>query len=266
MKQYRSEMLLEKHCPTIYDLTKKSKNKIDWKEIDAKFEADYFKIGIETESNLIGLLLHAESGEKFPLSFFNYYEILTKSLINLTKEDRKFRDIIIGKITNFKDLNYLNPIGELSVLKKFTDNGYELIRIEDKQLFPKSKPKDFLFKSPNGGDILIEVINIHVRRDFNTLDALKAFLYDKIKGKIEKETEGIDISIAKEKLYFQPVLWHIDLKKFQEYRNFFKDFSLSLGNDFGLDFNILGFCTYGTIDKTDFIFVELSTFYDKYSF
>ncbi|GET24150.1 hypothetical protein [Prolixibacter sp. NT017] len=263
MEQYRSEILFEKHCPTIYALTKKAK--IDWKGLDYDFEANHLKLGIATEANIVGLLLHAESGEQFPIYFLRYCEFLAKNLQKISKEKRKFREILIGKITNFKDLNYLNPIGELAVLKKLTDYGYELIRIEDKICFPSAKPKDFLFRTPQNKEILIEVVNIHIKDDFQTLNNLKIFLFGKMKEKIEKETVGIDLSEANDKLFFQPVLWHVDLIKFKEFKDFFKEFSSTFGKSFELNYNILGFCTFGTIDKKDFIFGELSTFYDRYN-
>ena len=262
MKKYHSEILLEKYCPTIYNFTKKAK--INWKEIDFKFEQDCLKIGVDIEANIFGILLYAESGEEYSLSFVRFCEFLAKSLETLTIEKNKFRKLIIGKITNFKDLNYLNPIGELSVLKTLTNQGYKLVRIEDKQFFPKAKPKDFLFKSPKGSNVLIEVVNIHLKKVFENLDDLKKFLFEKVLEKVKEETKGISPNDEKNILFFQPVLWHVEFKKFRQFASFFKNFSLTTGKEIGLDYKILGFCTFGTINKTDFIFGELSTFYEKY--
>ena len=89
---------------------------------------------------------------------------------------------------------------------------------------------------------------------------MKTFLVDKVRSKVNNETVGIDIQSAKECLFFLPVVWHFDLVKFQE-KEFFNDFSHSLGRICGFDFNVLGFCTFATIDKNNFVFGEISTFY-----
>ena len=264
MEKYRSEFLLEKYSPTVYRLSKEVK--IDWESIDNKLENKFSKLGLKFESNIFGLMLLAESGYKFSISFLEYLEFLASSLEKITFEKKKFRDMIIGKITNLESLNYLNPIGELSVLKRFTDRDFKLVRIEDKQFFPTAKPKDFVFLSPKGDDIIIEVVNIHIKKDYTNLEELKKFLKEKLIKKIENETIGISIDEARKTLYFQPVLWHIDLEKYKQFAAFFKNFSNTFGKEFDLGYKIIGFCTFGTIEKTDFIFGELSTFYDIYDF
>ena len=262
-EKHRSEILMEKFCPTIYGYLKNSK--IDWKEIDKNFEENCLIPGIEHETNIFSILLCAESGNEKSKSFLKYCNNLARKLEEYTNEKRKFRNIIIGKFTNFKDLNYLNPIGELSALNSLINHNFELIRIEDQLIFPNSKPKDFLVKAPSGKEYLVEVVNIHLRCHIDNIDELKSFLYPKIKDKINSETNDIDIELAKSKLFFLPVLWNIDFHKFKIFNNFFKEFSKDLGRDIGTQYNILGVCTILTNEENEYIFGEISTFYDRYN-
>lgn len=263
MGKCRSEILLEKYCPTIYSFTKRTRT--DWQRLDTNFENSYLKVGVKCESNIIGILLHAEAGDEFLKAFLIYSEFLASSLKEYADKGKKFTDIIVGKFTNLEGLNYLNPIGELSVLKKLIDKNFELIRIEDKHLFPSAKPKDFLLRSPAGNNILIEVLNIHLKNDYQTTNGLKTFLFRKVAEKVNDETNGITPASAKEILFFQPVLWHVDLMNCKRHLAFFSDFKKTLGSEIGLHFNILGFCTFGTVNKKDFVFGELTTFYEKFT-
>ena len=262
MSNYRSEVLLKQYCPTIYRFTEKSY--IDWEEIDNNFEQNHLKPDIETESNIVGIMLLAAQGDKFSNLFLKYCEYLVSSLEILCVEKKKFRDIFIGKFTNLRSLNYLNPIGELSVLRKLTDHGFKLDGIEDKLHFPDSKPKDFFFISPKGKETIIEVVNIHIKDKFLNLEDLKKFLFQKIRNKIEIETIGITPDKSKNLLYFLPVLWHVPLNQFKIFAEFFKSFSKTGGKEIGLDYHILGFCTYGTIEREEFIFGEITSFFEKF--
>ncbi|MFK8009244.1 MAG: hypothetical protein AB8H03_22980 [Saprospiraceae bacterium] len=259
---YKTESLLKEFCPTIYGMIKKSKT--NWEKLDKKFEEDYLKEGIEVESNIAGILLKAKLGDKFLIEFLRHADSIAKYLYDFTKEKRKFRDIIVGKFTNLDSLNYLNPIGELSFLKKMIDNSYELIRIEDNQTFPKLTPKDFLLKSPSGSELLIEVVNIHLRDDYESTEDLKMKLLNELNEKIEKETKGMEDERYPSNFFFQPILWHVNLSKFKKHVGFFKDFSKSVGRDFGLKYNTLGFCTFGKTKDNNLLFGEVSSFYDKY--
>jgi hypothetical protein len=263
LKKARSEILLEKYCPTIYSFTKETKT--NWELLDSNFENNYLKVDEPVESNIMGILLHAEAGDEFLKAFLGYCESLASSLEQSAVERKKFRDIIVGKFTNLVDLNYLNPIGELSVLKKLIEKNYELVRIEDNETFPGAKPKDFLFKSPAGKNILIEVLNIHLKNSYQSTDELKAFLFKKIRTKVQAETKEITPTSEKNILFFQPVLWHVDLINYRKHLAFFSTFKRTSGSEIGLHFNILGFCTFGTINKKDFVFGELTTFYDNFT-
>ena len=240
------------------------KSKTNWEKLDKRFEEGYLKEGIEVESNIVGILLKAKLGDEFLIEFLSHADSLAKYLYDFTKEKRKFRDIIVGKFTNLDSLNYLNPIGELSFLKKMIDNNYELIRIEDNQTFPRLTPKDFLLKSPSGSKLLIEVVNIHLRDDYGDTEELKMKLLKEINEKIEKEIEGMKDENPPSNLFFQPILWHVNLSKFKKHFEFFRDFSKSVGKDFGLKYNTLGFCTFGKTEDNNLLFGELSSFYDKY--
>ena len=255
----KCKTLLAFYCPTIYEAI--SKSKINWDKLDQTYEKTYLKPG-DNQSNLPGILLKAELGDSFCKDFLGLCEYLFLTLQPKSGELAKFRNIIVGKFTNLESLNYLNPIGELAVLKKFIDSGFTLERIEDKLNFPNATPKDFYLRHPfSGKKMVLEVVNIHLSKNYSSLKSLKEFLSSKLTLKIDKETKGIENDEGKGILFFLPVIWIFDFEKYKKFSNFFERFSKSFGNEVCFNYNVLGFCTLGRANQT-FHFGEISTFYN----
>jgi hypothetical protein len=256
----KSQNLISNNCPNIYSILQDGH--FNWVKFDNDFESNFLKVNVTYPSNFLGIVLHAETGNKSLSVFIKYIDDLVAFCEKYVNEKKKFRDILYGKITNFNDYNFLSPIGELSVLKKLIDAKYKLLGIEDNSIFPNAKPKDFLFDSPRGQKLLVEIINIKLKDNYNDLSELEKHLLSKVKNKISEETKGINDTENSDILYFQPVLWHVDLDKTEKYYHFFKDFSHSFGQNFiRSSYKVLGFCSYGKRGD-NYIFGELSTIYD----
>ncbi len=209
-------------------------------------------------------MILVERENQFAKDFLQFIDDLVIETLKIAEQKKKFREIITGKITNIKDWNYLNPIGELALLRKLTLNGYKLKNIEDKQKIPTSSPKDFLFQDTKKNEILIEVVNIHLDDSYASLDELKDFLHAKTRVKIDKETDGLKGNNFDFIFYFQPILWNFNLSELNPYSNYFKNFASTFGRDVSKKFKTLGFCTFGRDSNGQFVFGEISSFYSNY--
>ncbi|MBK7872848.1 MAG: hypothetical protein IPJ74_20330 [Saprospiraceae bacterium] len=130
----------------------------------------------------------------------------------IPNEERKIWSLINGKIDNIEDWNYLNPVGELSVLLKLLKSGlFELEEIETK--FPNGRKKDFLFRHKNNNETrLIEILNIHLQTDIKDFNKIKNILLSKVQNKIDREIEGVKDSLFLRRLYILPVVWYLDIE------------------------------------------------------
>lgn len=258
--EYETRNLLIKFCPAIFDQIKKAK--IDWKALDHRFKAQLEIKDAEHQTNIFNLAKLAEDGDSFANSFLSFINTLVDETAQLVPYKAKYGQILQGKINNTSDWNYLNPIGEIAVIKKLLLSKFELLAIEDKTRYPELSPKDFLFKTPMGKEYLIEILNIHIAfEDYANFDLLKCRLQSALTKKITKETTGI-IAGNKTPLVFLPVLWNANLIALKSYDNYFAEFAKSFGKSDQHPFPVMGYCVFGKTEQ-GFHFGEITTFFDE---
>jgi hypothetical protein len=251
-KTYRVQNLVLKFTPAIIKLFGFSYN---WAKEDAKFDE---RIGIRenylkrnntdrlvTKQTFIDLLVSAESNDQSAIGFLNFVNDLVEETLSLVPEAKnKIKDNFDGKLTSTQDWNYLNPIGEIACLKKLISSGtYRLKSIEC--AFPNGKTKDYLFENINSkNDIMIEVLNIHPKTEFDTPDdKIIDDIIAKLRSKIISETLGIDPQTLKVPLIFMPVVWNISVECLERNMEFFSSFSVAGGRQLGVPYDIVGFST-----------------------
>lgn len=254
-----SEYLTIKYCPNIHALLKDRKFS-EWDRLDTLISNQLQKDKI-IKTNFIRLLFEIEkSNNQFAKSFSTYIDQLVLDILTLVPKNKKQIWLAInGKITNIADWNYLNPIGELSVLKKLIiSNSFELLEFETK--FPNGRKKDFLVKSlSNNKEILIEVVNIHLPVVKIEFDKIKEILIHKVQTKINNEVKNVSDKLQLENLFIIPVVWYLEMSDITNNYEFFNEFNKSLGKSFGITHQTLGFCTYVKTSDNKFIFGEASS-------
>jgi len=260
----KSEFLIRKHTPNIYNFLRK-RNYKKWNALDTLIEKQ-LKVSGTTKTNFITLLFKIEmSNNPFLKSFATYIDTLVQEIIDrVPNKEKRLWDSFNGKFDNIEDWNYLNPIGEFSVLKKLIDsNLYDLIEIEAQ--FPNNKPKDFLVKQrSNNKNKYIEVVNIHIPIGMNNFKEIKRHLISKVSDKIKRETKSITKKRYLEDLIIIPVVWYLETVMLKDDYQFFKSFNETLGKSFGINKNTLGFCTYVKTSENEFIFGEASSIMENY--
>ncbi len=258
----KSRYLIHKYCPNFYNLLEKRQYS-KWNILDSLISNQLISRK-NVKTNLIRLLLEIEiTNNSFLKSFSEYFDQLVKEIIEFIphKETRIWKSIN-GKFDNFEDWNYLNPIGELSVLWNFINCGlFDLLEIEAK--FSNGQPKDFEFRHKSDGALtLIEVVNIHVPIGMTEHGKIKDYILDKVQKKINKETKGNITLDELKRLFILPVVWYLDMKILKIEYNFFNEFNKNLGRTFGIKHPTLGFCTFVKTSDNTLIFGEASSIID----
>jgi hypothetical protein len=205
------EPKLREYFPILFELLEGIK--LDWKRINTKFSethlkrlTDYIRGNRElVESNFFDVLTEDRKGNKKGTKMLLYFRILLEELSdNLSHDDKKKIKKTLYNLLIESDLNYLNYIGELSVLNLFLHKGiYKLHEIESP--LGNGNGADFSLAPVDGGQfILIEVVNIRPQTFPETDALLKKFIEGKLQEKIDKKTKN-DNAFLKFRLV--PVIW-----------------------------------------------------------
>jgi hypothetical protein len=255
----KSRYLIHKYCPIFYGFLEKRKY-LKWVTLDSRLENQLLTKS-DVKTSLIRLLFEIEvTGNPFLKGFSDYFDQLLKEIIEIIpNKETRIWDSINGKFDNIEDWNSLNPIGELSVLRKFINSGlFDLIEIEIE--YSNNRPKDFAFRQKsNGKKKVIEVVNIHIPVGMIEQGKIKNYLLDKVQKKIAREITGITDLDELKRLFILPVVWYLDMDILTSEYDFFNDFNRNLGSNYGMKHPTLGFCTFVKYPDNTFIFGEASS-------
>jgi hypothetical protein len=234
-----------------------------WNILDSLQESQLL-LKTDVRTNFIRLLFEIEvTGNPFLKAFSEHFDQLVKDIIEIIphKETRIWKSIN-GKFDNIEGWNFLNPIGELSVLRKFINSGlFDLVEIEAK--FSNGQTKDFELKQKSDGELkLIEVVNIHIPIGLTKHSEIIDCILDKTQKKIIKEIDGATNIVEMNRLFILPVVWYLDMDILKSEYAFFNEFNKSLGKTFGMKHPTLGFCTYVKDSTNNLIFGEASSIID----
>jgi hypothetical protein len=205
------EPKLREHFPILFELLEGQK--LDWKSINTKFSETHLKRLTDfirgnrelVESNFFDVLTEHWKGNKQGTRMLLYFRKLLEELSDNLDIDgkRKIKNTLYNLLIE-SDLNYLNYIGELSVLNLFLHKGvYRLHAIESP--LGNGSGADFSLAPVNRGkNLLIEVVNVRPRTFPKTAELLKKFIEGKLQEKIDKKTKG-DMAYLTFRLV--PVTW-----------------------------------------------------------
>lgn len=205
-----------------------------WSSINSKFNRaldsrinnskDEFII---VEASIYDVIIAVISGKSEYVGLLIYFNRLFDDLNqNLSINERI---LVISGVKNLLltfNKNYLNFIGELSVLNQLKKSGnFNLIKYEHELPNGKSIDFDLEIINPNMR-ILIEVMNIHINniRVVNDDNEIQSFFVKRIKDKIKSKKKGLleDVNI-----HFLPIVWGA-LDQLKIYQFFFNNNSLNL--------------------------------------
>lgn len=259
----RSKYLINKYCPFFYRFLEKRKYS-RWEKLDSMVENQMLK-KCEVKTSLIRLLLEIEvTDNPFLKGFSEYFDQLLREITeSVPNKESRIWDSINGKFDNIEDWNFLNPIGELSVLKIFINSGlYDLDEIEIK--FSNNRPKDFAFiNKSNGEKKVIEVVNIHIPVNKVEHQEIKDYILDKVQKKINREIIGITDLNELKSLEILPIVWYLDLNILKSEYDFFNDFNKCSGLNYGMKCSTFGFHTYVKYPNNTILFGEASSILNK---
>ena len=144
------------------------------------------------------------------LDFFNQLFISLNN--NLSEPEKKLASSMISNVLSNVSKDYLNFIGELASLNYYkTQLHYQLLNVEEKIVMNSNVSADFLFKTPNNTDVLIEILNIHLEdMELTDMGKVKYHIDSKINNKIKAKILTNDREI-----FIQPVLWLRDQKSYE---------------------------------------------------
>ncbi len=185
------------YFPVLFELLENEP--FDWKTINDKFSTNHLRRLTNyihgdrepMETNFYDVIAESlngnPQGQRMVTFFRGTLEQLARSLDSAGR--KKIKDTLYNLLIEM-DLNYLNYIGELSVLNVFLWNkAFRLHAIESP--LGNGNGADFSLEPVSGGKpTLIEVVNIRPRTYPNSPDILKKFLEGKLSEKIQKKTKG----------------------------------------------------------------------------
>lgn len=199
---------LERYAPFIFKIL--GQEKVSWNRITKKFHAkyesrkfDYYKNGVTSvDVNFYDVITLVMKNEPNAIRLLGFFETVINELDKNITDKKLVRKTIASFLLDFSK-EYLNYIGELSILNNLTTSGYTLKEVE----FPlgNGNNADFRLVGKDGRRILVEVVNIHITDKTPTdKDTLKLFLEGKILDKINSKTKG---QKQFHTFYITPVLW-----------------------------------------------------------
>jgi hypothetical protein len=213
-KDFDLQYHLRSRFPILFTLL--NKNAINWASVTktfVKFVAEK-KIQFEKKgpfkqsASIYPIIIRSMQGDPDASRLLDFFQKLFEELdIVLSDTERGLIiDALQGVFSNM-DFNYLNFIGELSVLNLYKRNsGFELLKTEapvDADV-PKGITIDFLFRDHReNANRWIEVVNIHLNENnTSSYSKIDQLLSDKIESKISAKAMRKHPYV-----YLIPVVW-----------------------------------------------------------
>jgi len=202
-------------------------DRIRWSEISRKFQETYDarlvqynqKGSLRVAASFFDVISAALNKQESAIRLLDYFQKLFEEISDRlnAKQKQQLKSTVYNLlITN--DTQYLHFIGELSVLNQLIKSGNYIFQETEFNL-GNGKSVDFHFKDiRTGKDILIEVYNIVLDRDFEGKEQIKKFLTHRLSQKINNKTKG-----RTDLLNFElvPVIWATK-ENLQRLSNFYK--------------------------------------------
>ena len=222
---------LEQYIPNLKKLLGEGYNKLNWKDLNEKFDSMYilrkekYDKGIKEKVCSIYDLITDSIKKQRLHPIVGYFDILLCNLQNLPKNTISKIVPTIKKFLQEYDYNFLNFLGELSVLNcilqkdKYKLNNVEFKLNTDPSL-KNNKSADFSIIE-NGDYIhLVEIVNIHLHTDgYNNMDR-------KINGKLEEKLEDKLENLDKSKytnFILVPVIWYENREDYDKLRTLYNE-------------------------------------------
>jgi len=206
---------LTDYFPILFELL--NNNRIDWKMVEKTFAKKYEEYQIKHQktnspfrikASFYNIITASIKKEKGALMLLDYIQKLFEELTDKLDSDEKkeIKSTIFGFLTNI-DSNYLNFLGELSVLNQFkTRTNFKLVKTEEKLMTSGSNNStiDFKFFNPTTNSFeLIEIVNIHLdEKNTSNDERINILLTQKISEKLSKK--GMR---ENPRFFLVPVIW-----------------------------------------------------------
>ncbi len=209
------ENRLKLYMPSLFELI--GDNTFDWRKIERAFEKKFIELEekynnigrpFKTKASLFGIITAVLNNEEGAIYLFEYIDKLFKELtLSLSSDEKKLIIKNVFDVLVNMDEKYLNFIGELSLLNQFLKSGnFKLLEVEaplDEGIVSTSHIDFTLFDKNNESELLLEVVNVHLK-DENTSDDYKIerLIDQKIQEKYRVTSGNSD-----KKFILAPILW-----------------------------------------------------------
>ena len=230
--EYNVKAVLAEYMPSFLRLL--GTREISWQSIDknlqtyiekAKLEFNETKSTLKREATFYSIIMSKAKGDGLGEAQFDFYDQLFTGLhAVLSPEEQDMLSGILRSVLTQLEKDYLNFIGELSVLYFYKINaGFQLLKVEEKIFDSKNISADFKFLNPaSGNQFLVEVVNIHLeQRDKLTLELLEKVIGRKLGDKLKSK----DV-IAKRNMSLQPLIWCKNFEQLKQVSNYYNAYSI----------------------------------------
>lgn len=179
--------------------------------------------GFIQDATFYSVLVGKFRGDGKSVALFDYFNRLFSNLNSiLSDEEKKQIQSTVSKILTELSRNYLNYIGELSVLYWFkSSEQFELCKVEGIVSAKESNQSvDFLLRKINSDEfVTVEVLNLHLElTGFENIGHLRYWLNSKYCKKKEEKSISLNSNIM-----LQPVVWVNSVKQLETLKTLYAD-------------------------------------------